>query len=615
MPSVVGEAQGTVDRLIEQVMGPEKVPTAAEDWEESNGLSDERVVEIASTAKKFRRAWDGDYSDFGDDGSRGDAYVAYMLNWAGRDPYQTERIMRSNEKINRPKWDDHADYLLERTIMGAMPDEFYNPTDDARLHVGKRTPLLKQRVYIGRAIEQGIEPPDELIPDVVLVGRVHQVFAAAGTGKSWLALWLTKRAILRHKYVLYLDKENGQRIVAERLEALGVDPKMIDEYLIYVPFPTLDLNPDSINQYVEALDEIKPELIVFDSWINYLAAAGLDENSNVDVAKWSTEFTTAARERNIAVVLLDHVPKEGNGSRGASRKKDEVDVAWKLSNTIPFDRDREGEITLRREKDREGWLPFTVTFRIGGNPFVFQRSEEAEENVAVSYTHALEAIKEFGVEGARHGVWQRATEKYGTKRSRFNDAIKQLVADGLVTKVGPIYKFSPTGQSDFNQRSRSDTAVGQDRTSTSESGESGSRMGQSQSDGGDRTGSDPRASSSPTPVGGLVPHRVGLNAPDSMKRGLIDRIQPLQIIDDSGDQSPLASNPEFRAKCEFWPAFENPQLWDWVNYLWDRKLSDESKAEVADLLAENRKDWPSYAIHTPLQMFYVMARDRLKEAA
>ena len=88
----------------------------------------------------------------------------------------------------------------------------------------------------------------------------------------------------------------------------------------------------------------------------------------------------------------------------------------------------------------------------------------------------------------------------------------------------------------------------------------------------------------------------------------------LIIIDDSGNQSPLASSPQFRARCEFWPAFENPQLWGRVKHLWE-ELPDESKEEVAGLLAENCKAWPNYAIHTPLQMYYVMCRDRVEEAA
>jgi hypothetical protein len=82
-----------------------------------------------------------------------------------------------------------------------------------------------------------------------------------------------------------------------------------------------------------------------------------------------------------------------------------------------------------------------------------------------------------------------------------------------------------------------------------------------------------------------------------------------------GDYSLLASSPQFRAKCEFWPAFENRELWGYVNYIWERKLPDESKAEIAGLLSENRRDWPNFSIHTPLQMFYVLVRDRVEEEA
>jgi hypothetical protein len=121
------------------------------------------------------------------------------------------------------------------------------------------------------------------------------------------------------------------------------------------PFPTLDLDPDAVEDYIASLEGFS--LVIFDSWINYLAAAGLDENSNGDLARWSTTFCSEARKRNISVLLLDHVGKDSsNGSRDASRKLDEMDVAWELHTLMPFDREQPGMIQLRRKKDREAWL-------------------------------------------------------------------------------------------------------------------------------------------------------------------------------------------------------------------------------------------------------------------
>src|SRR5215208_2532989 len=160
---------------------------------------------------------------------------------------------------------------------------------------------------------------------------------------------------------------------------------ILDERFYYFPEPGLTLEAESVSGYVDAIDTIEPDLIIFDSWINYIAGAGLDENVSGDIAKWAVSYTHPARSREMAVLLLDHVPKDGNnGARGSGRKRDEVDVQWKLKNTLPFDRDSVGEIIIMKEKDRDGWLPPSVTFSVGGGPttngFVFERSSGTTES-------------------------------------------------------------------------------------------------------------------------------------------------------------------------------------------------------------------------------------------
>jgi hypothetical protein len=41
--------------------------------------------------------------------------------------------------------------------------------------------------------------------------------------------------------------------------------------------------------------------------------------------------------RGVAVLLLDHVPKEGNTARGSGRKLDYVDAMWELSDRTTLD--------------------------------------------------------------------------------------------------------------------------------------------------------------------------------------------------------------------------------------------------------------------------------------
>lgn len=304
----------------------------------------------------------------------------------------------------------------------------YPPSENGKQEA-KLGSLLGERVLLGQDIRDGIEPPEELVPDLLLKGKVHSIYSGAGTGKTFLMLWLVLRVLERDLPVIVVDMENGRRIIAERLKDLGANPEDLDHLLHYYPSP--DLDPES---YALLLEEIDPALVVFDSWINFLAREGYDENSSNDVASWAVSYTHPARKRGCTVLLLDHIPKEGVSSRGSGRKKDEVDVMWALKNPYHFDRDTVGRITLSLEKDREGWLPQTQGFALGGGEdgFVFSRSEgliEEEDASGLTNTErkTLEALEEFGDQGAEAAEWKKAADKRkGVSRASFFRAKAKL---------------------------------------------------------------------------------------------------------------------------------------------------------------------------------------------
>jgi hypothetical protein len=298
-------------------------------------------------------------------------------------------------------------------------------------------PPPADRVLLGEAITNGVEPPEEFEPDVLIKGAVHQVFAGPGTGKTWLACWHIARAIERGQSVAFFDTENGKRIISERLAALGVDGRKVDESLWYFPSPSLGLDAETTGAFAAFLDAAKWDLIVYDSWLDHLASAGLSENEATDIASWAAHYSRPPRDRGCTVVLVDHVPHEGARARGSTRKKDEADVQWRLSNPLKFDRKTLGEIVLRREKDREGWLPEAVHFSVGGTEdgFVFRRSSAVPElpesdRLTDSQRRALEALEAFSG-GATFTDWWRASD---LAKSTFGDAKVHLEDTGRVEK-------------------------------------------------------------------------------------------------------------------------------------------------------------------------------------
>jgi len=317
------------------------------------------------------------------------------------------------------------------------------------------------RTLLGDALREGMLEPEVFEEDLLLTGKVHQVFAGPGSGKSWLALWLATKAMERGQTVLYLDMENGKRIIAGRLQDLGVSSDDVDGYLNYYGFPALDMSDTAINEYVSLLDELEPDLIVFDSWVNFLAASGLEENSNTDVECWSNAYVHPARTRECTVVLLDHIPHEGNHSRGATRKKDMVDVQWRLKKVQDFDRTQVGYIELKREKDREGWLPERVGFSIGRDEhgFTVHRSEDSisqpTEQLPESARKALETLHSFGEVGAAYSQWRKAipwakNEGKEMTDSTFRNARTKLMDRKLLRQQGNRYYAQQPSQPSSN---------------------------------------------------------------------------------------------------------------------------------------------------------------------
>ena len=303
--------------------------------------------------------------------------------------------------------------------------------------IAASNPLLAGRVDMGKAISQGIDPPDELEPDVLLDGKIHHLFGPSESGKTIIGLWLVKRRVEARQYVVVFDAENGPRTIAERLKQMGADPELIGEYLVYLPFPDLTLGERQRQAFYDLLDDIEPVMILFDSWASFLSAAGFSENENAEIEHWDNALTKRAKQRGIASVILDHVPHDADRSRGGARKKEVADVQWRVKKTLDFNRDSVGEVLLVNHKDREGWLPPSVTFSVGGRfgELVCARSVGTVEELGGSdgLTHTERTVldtlcEEFALTGARMAEWQRATDARDVSRASHYRAAKKLVS-------------------------------------------------------------------------------------------------------------------------------------------------------------------------------------------
>src|SRR5215217_6701886 len=452
----IREAQGAADEFYKFLRRGEQesAPPAAS----ASTLTDAEVVRLAENAKngaEFSVVYRGG-GPF-KSGSERDLSLASRLAFWTQDEVQIERIMRGSGCV-REKWDKHRTYLRDtiRKALSGLSETYRAPGVAAPYRIKTvsedrtprgteipKRPARFERIDLGEPIESGIEPPEMLVLEELYAGRVHCIYSAGGTGKTFKALQLVKKVVDQGKPVLLLDLENGVRIISERLRDLGAKADQVRQHLDYDPFPSMPLSDDASSEFEELLEEIKPSLVVIDSWINCISAAGLDENSSTDIARWSDAYPQRARVRGVAVLLLDHVPKEGNTARGSGRKLDYVDAMWELRNPQKFDRETVGRIDMHLRKDREGWLPRALTFSVGvgEDGFIFKRSagtfESADEATGLlpSDRTTLEALQALGSMGAFDKEWREEAIARGLGRTTYYRSRGTLLELGYVEQV------------------------------------------------------------------------------------------------------------------------------------------------------------------------------------
>lgn len=303
-------------------------------------------------------------------------------------------------------------------------------------------PAALGRVLLGQLLRGGIEPSPQLVEGLIYAALMHSIAGEPGSGKTLLALWLAIQVMRGGGRVLYLDAENGPRLVAERLRDLGADEDTLDASFFYYP-ADITLEAESLSRLAATVAEVRPVLAVFDSFADFIAAAGLEENSNTDCTRWVSKVCQPLKEAGVAVLILDHVPKGAKGPRGAGAKVAKMDAQWNLETTLEFDRERTGEITLKNSKDRECWLPKIVRFSVGGG--VFARSagtleDRGDDGLTDKQRQALEYLEGRGAEGAS---WSCLLDELGGSKGTLSTTLKRLTQLNLVEKRQSRYHVRP----------------------------------------------------------------------------------------------------------------------------------------------------------------------------
>lgn len=191
--------------------------------------------------------------------------------------------------------------------------------------------------------------PEWLIEGIFARGDYWSLFGPAGVGKSLLALDWSLQIARSGARVLYLDKENTERMIGERLKAMGA---MAEDALnlAVIPFPDLrDLaTKEGAEDLMKLVGAHRPDLIVLDT-ISKFSTAGQAVQSDRWQSIYKETFEPLMR-RGVAIGQIDHTGlADQTRERDSGAKRDNVSLAYSLLYSGP------GRLRMTRRKNRPGY--------------------------------------------------------------------------------------------------------------------------------------------------------------------------------------------------------------------------------------------------------------------
>lgn len=212
--------------------------------------------------------------------------------------------------------------------------EFFEDYDmDALRLLVERQPKPGESRF--KPLDLTADPPPVrwLVDGMICHGDIHLLIGEPGIGKSWITMALAlaiadpertkflNRDVTEHGRVLYLDEENPEDLIYNRLHKLGLT-RSVASNIRYLNNLGLRLDKQGDELVEEALD-FQPTLIVLDSLTRFHTE---DENhAGAMAGLFSNAIKPLARDTGAAVVLIHHANKtDSNSSYKRSRGSGDI---------------------------------------------------------------------------------------------------------------------------------------------------------------------------------------------------------------------------------------------------------------------------------------------------
>ncbi len=164
------------------------------------------------------------------------------------------------------------------------------------------TPIGEVNLEKAKARSSGVSELDRVLGGGLVPGAAILLAGEPGVGKSTLLLSVAAESARQKLTALYVSGEESAsqvRLRAERLNA--IDP------ILWLAAET------ELGAVIAHIDQVKPELLIIDS-IQTIASAAVDgaPGGVTQVREVAGALIRIAKERNITVVLVGHVTKDGS---------------------------------------------------------------------------------------------------------------------------------------------------------------------------------------------------------------------------------------------------------------------------------------------------------------
>lgn len=330
---------------------------------------------------------------------------------------------------------------LENTILSSMEKYHPNPNGDNE-NVLRLIPLTASELLSKKCQEQ-TWLVDGLVPENALT----LISGAPGSFKTWITLEIAKNVAKGTKLfdtfntvqggVLYVDEENGEYTMQQRVKLLGID----ESY----PFYTLSLagftaNEDYVDLLIKTAKERECKLVIFDPLVSI---HNRDENNSGEMRKVFNHLKTIAKS-GLTVICIHHNRKDGFlANNPAQSVRGSSDIVAAVDSCLSVDR-KGTVINIKQPKLRQGEevKPFQAEFMKEENLIKFKFHGEIEESLSQreeAEEIIVNILKSSTVELNIKQIAERITAMgINIGRNSVGDAVDALELRGVIkTRRGP----------------------------------------------------------------------------------------------------------------------------------------------------------------------------------